>query len=52
MADLRTALGIDIDVENGGLEEQTTWSDRLAGNTIEKVALFPRVEAPAAEATS
>ena len=52
MADLRTALGIDIDVENGGLEDQAAWSDRLAGNTIEKVALFPRVEAPAAEATS
>ena len=47
MAELHAALGVEVDVANGGLEEQTTWSDRLAGVTVEKVALFPRIESTA-----
>ena len=51
MAELHAALGIEVDVANGGLEEQTAWSDRMAGVAVEKVALFPRVEATTPETT-
>jgi len=46
MRQLRDALALDIDVAAGGLDEQVAWSDRLAGSTVAKVALFPRVDAP------
>ena len=52
MQELRGALAIDIDVTNGGLDHEVTWSDRLAGSTVRKIALFPRVEAPAEEVAS
>ncbi len=48
MHELREAMSIEIDVANGGLAEQVAWSDRLAGSTVAKVALFPRVDAPTA----
>ncbi|MAC18662.1 MAG: methionine--tRNA ligase [Phycisphaerae bacterium] len=52
MQQLRDALAIELDVTNGGLDDQVTWSDRLAGSTVQKVALFPRVDAPAEEVVS
>jgi methionine--tRNA ligase len=45
MQELHSAFGIDVDVTGGDLEDQTTWGDRLAGRTVRKVALFPRIEA-------
>ena len=52
MRELRDALGLEVDVAAGGLDEQVAWSDRLAGGSVTKVALFPRVDAPTAEATA
>ncbi|MEE2972490.1 MAG: methionine--tRNA ligase [Planctomycetota bacterium] len=46
MADLHDALGLQVDSDRGDLDDQVTWGDRLAGTTVRKVALFPRVEAP------
>ena len=52
MRELRDALGLEVDVADGGIDEQVAWSDRLAGGSVTKVALFPRVDAPTAEATA
>jgi methionyl-tRNA synthetase len=46
MRELHEALSIEVDVANGGLDDQVAWSDRLAGSTVAKVALFPRLDAP------
>ncbi|MEE2895705.1 MAG: methionine--tRNA ligase [Planctomycetota bacterium] len=51
MAELRAALGIEIDVAAGGLEAHAAWGSTLAGVEVSKVALFPRVEAPAVGAS-
>lgn len=50
MADLHEALAID-DAEIP-LDEATRWGDALADNTVRKVALFPRIDAPTAETAS
>ncbi|MCP3905760.1 MAG: methionine--tRNA ligase [Planctomycetes bacterium] len=40
------ALGLAIDPQAGGLEELAVWGGLEAGTSVEKVALFPRVDAP------
>jgi methionyl-tRNA synthetase len=46
MADLWTALGQEIDPSAGGMKELAQWGALKAGTRVEKVALFPRVDAP------
>ena len=44
---LWSALGMSIDPSAGQLRELAAWGDTLAGSSVKKVALFPRLEQPA-----
>lgn len=50
MADLSAALGTSE--ITGTLEERAAWGQMVPGSTVEKVALFPRVDAPVPVAAS
>ena len=46
VAELWTALGMDIDPREGRLEELAAWGGMKPGTSVAKVALFPRYSAP------
>jgi len=46
MPELWEALGLEIDPAAGGLVSLTEWGGLAAGSTVQKVALFPRIEPP------
>ncbi|UCD75820.1 MAG: methionine--tRNA ligase [Phycisphaerales bacterium] len=46
MAELWQALGLQIDPDDGGLNELAAWGGIQPGITVIKVALFPRMEQP------
>lgn len=46
MAELWNALGLKIDPSTDELEKLTKWGGLKPGQVIQKVALFPRVDAP------
>ncbi|MHC5113133.1 MAG: methionine--tRNA ligase [Planctomycetota bacterium] len=48
---LWTALGLTVDPAAGQLEDLAAWGGLQPGSSVEKVALFPRVEAPLSAAT-
>ena len=48
MAELWEALGLAIDPAAGGLDSLAQWGGLEPGGAVTKVALFPRIEMPAA----
>ena len=52
MSELHDALSIGDDATGEDLDRLVRWGETLAGRTIRKVALFPRIDTPAAETAS
>ncbi len=46
MADLWTALGLEVDPAAGNFSELAQWGGMSPGTTVAKVALYPRVDSP------
>ncbi len=46
MAELWTAMELNIDPQAGGLHELTQWGGFKPGTRVQKVALFPRIDSP------
>ena len=52
MSELHDALSIGDDANDENLDQLVRWGETLAGRTIRKVALFPRIDTPATETAS